>query len=442
MKKKIIALIFIFLLCFSLPVSAYQINDYDMHHEAGMLVSLDTGDVLYSKNADARMYPASITKLMTALVMVENIPDLDNTYITYTKTANDRILGTGSVVMNLKVGEEISAKDALASLLVSSCGDVAYAIAEHVSGDIDGFVDLMNKKAEDLGLENTHFTNPVGLHSDDHYTSAKDIYVFAKLAFENELIKELSSSTRYTVSATNMSKERVLVTSNLMITRSSNVFYRYAVCGKTGYTDKSKRCLVSIASYNGYNYMSILLGAPSPRGVRYDFIDAANMFRWAFNNFEYKTLLDSGTPVTEAKVELSMDTDHVALNFEKPLKALLPKDADSSTISYKIALSKESFDAPIKKGDVLGTADIYYAEEKLGTLNLIAAESIDSSFILIVVRAAKNFLTSGFMKVVYILIGLAAVVFIGFIIKLNLKKPKGRKVKYIPLSKEELDGDE
>lgn len=439
MKKKLVALILTFLICFSLPVSAYQINDYEMHHEAGMLISLDTGDVLYEKNADQKMYPAAITTLMTALVMVDNIKDLDSTNIKFSKTAYNRILGTGAVVLSLKVDEELKAKDALAALLISSCGDVAYAIAEHVGGSIEGFVDLMNKKADELGLKSTHFTNPIGLHADDHYSSAKDIYLLAKAAFQNNLIKEFASATRYTIGKTNMSDERVIVTSNLLISRNSSVFYSYADYGKTGYTSEAKRCIVSVASYGDYSYMAIVLGASTPGGVRYDCIDTANMYRWAFNNFKFQTLFEGNTPVAEAPVELSMETDHVALCFENGLKVLLPKGADSSTIRYEILLDKESFDAPIKKGEVLGKTDIYYAEEKLGTLNLVAADDVKANATLVILRGLKNFFTSGFMKVVYVIVILGAIAFGGYVLKLNKEKPKRRKVKYIPLTKEKFD---
>ena len=439
MKKTIIALILIFSLVFSLPANAYQINDYEMHHNAGMLISLDTGNVLYSKNADDRIYPASITLLMTALVLTDNISDLESTLIPYTSSANNQILGTGSVVLNLKVGEEITAKDALAALLIPACGDVAYAVAEYVGGDTDGFVDKMNAKAEALGMTKTHFTNPIGLHDDDHYSTADDIYKLASAAFENTTIKDMLSKTRYTVSATNMTDERTIITSNQLININSSAYYRYAVCGKTGFTDKAGRCLVSTASYNGYNYMAIVLGARTVGGVRYEFVDTANMYRWAFNNFQYKTVLDPSTPVTEAPVKLSADTDHIALCFEGGLKALLPKEANASTIDYKINLKSESFNAPIKKGEVLGTADIYYAEEKIGTLGLVASQDVKSSAILVLGNAAKEFFTSTFMIVIYIIVAVAAVIFGVHTLKLNSGKKKRREIKYIPLSKDDFD---
>ncbi len=447
MKKILISLILtlsvIFSGIFALSASAYNINEYEMHHKAGMLISMDTGDVLYEKNADEKIYPASITKLMTALIMVENIPDLENTKIPYTWDAHQRILGTGSVVLNLKVGEEITAKDALAALLIPSCGDVAYAIAEYVGGTTENFVDMMNKKTEELGLSNTHFTNPVGLHDDDLYTTARDIYKIASAAFENEDIKEVISKSRYTVSATNMSDERTIVTSNLLINMNSNVYYKYAIGGKTGFTDEAGRCLVCLASFGGYNYMSIVLGVENPPGVSNHFIDTANMFRWAFNNFEYKTLFGNTTPVAEAEVTLAKDPDFFTVCFENGLKALLPVDADDSTMDYEIHLDQESFEAPISKGQKVGTADIYYANEKIGTLNLVASHEVEASGFKVFMKSVSDFFTSDGVKTVLLVLGLIIgviiLVLIIWIAVLNLGRKKNRKVKYRKLSKKELE---
>ena len=443
MIKKIFPLILVlcivFSSCFALPANAFGINGYEMHHEAGMVVYLDTDTVIYSKNADKRMYPASITKLMTAIVMVENIPDLENTMIPYTEYANNLILGTGSVVLNLKVGEQINAKDALAALLISSCGDVAYAIAEYVGKTSEGFVDLMNKKAKELGLNNTNFVNPVGLHDDNHYTTARDVYKMAVAAFDYDIIEEFASSSRYTLSPTNMSDQRTIVTSNMLLSYSSNAYYTYAKAGKTGFTSNAGRCLVSTASYRGYTYLAVVLNADTVGGTRYDFVDIANMFRWAFNNFEYKSILEPTTPVTEAPLSLSREFDHLPICFEGGLKTILPKEADTSTISYEVSLTQSEFSAPIQKGTVVGKADVYYAEEKIGTVNLVAGQTIKASPMLVFLNAAKTFLTSSFMKVIYIIIAIIAVFFVCAIAILNRGKNKKRRVKYIPLSKDERD---
>ncbi|MBO5872970.1 MAG: D-alanyl-D-alanine carboxypeptidase [Clostridia bacterium] len=440
MKKTCIALILIFSLVFSIPASAFQINDYELHHTAGMLVSLDTGDVLYSKNITQKIHPAAITSIMSAVVACENITDLKGTKIIYSKKANNKVLGTGLPILQLKIGEEITAYDAVASMLIPSCADAAFALAEYVGGSIDSFVEMMNEKADALGLENTNFTNPVGLDDKQHYTTAQDIYKLMVHALKNDIIKELLSKSRYTVSATNMSDERIRPTVNFMLNPNSDYYYRYAKGGKTGLS-KDGRCIVSTASYNGYNYLAIVLGVKTSSGTRTDFNDCSNMFRWAFNNFEYKTVLEGNEPVTEAPVELSAETDHISLCFEGGLKTLLPKEADASTVDFKINLNKESFDAPINKGDILGTADIYYAEEKLGTLNLVATQSVKSSAVLVFARAAKNFFTSTFMKIVYVIIAAAAIIFLGSVIKMNMGKGGKRKVKYIPLRPDEFDDD-
>ncbi len=435
MKKKIFAIILILLLLFSVPVQAYQISGFELHSEAALLISLDTGDVLYSKNAEKKMYPASLTKIMSAIVTIENISDLENEEIPYTESANNKILGTGSVVLGLKIGEKMKAKDALHALLISSCGDVAYALAEYVGGTTQGFVDKMNDKCAELGLENTHFTNPVGLHDSNLYSTAKDIATMTQYALKYDIFKKIISSTSYKLSPTNMSKERTIISTNMMITPSSSVFYQYATGGKTGFTDEAGRCLMSTAQYEGYNYLAIVLNAKTIRGTRNEFIDSANLYRWAFTSFEYKTVLDSTTPVTEAPVKLSMETDFVSVCLEGGLKALLPKDADSSTIKIEPTLSKESFDAPIKQGEVLGTADIFYAEEKIGTLNLVASKDVRRSGLLAFLRTMKQIFTSPIMIVIYVIILLAAAIFICFTIRLNMNRKKRRKVKYKPLNK-------
>ncbi len=444
MKKRFVVLVLALLLIFALPSSAYQITGYEFHTKAAMLISMDTGDVLYALNENERMYPASITKLMTAIVMVENIKDLDTEYVTYSKDAQDLILGSGSVVYagnGLVIGEKMRARDALASLLIASDGDVCYAIAEYVGGTIGEFVDMMNAKAEEMGLKNTHFMNPVGLHDDNHYTTASDIYVFAKYAFDIPEIKEMASKATYKMESTGIHAERTISNSNMMLNPNSSVYYKPTVCGKTGFTDEAGRCLVSVASDSGYNYMAIVLNSETIKGARNEFIDSANMYRWAFRNFEYKVVLGDSTPIDEMTVNLSSETDFVPVTIENGLEALLPKEANSSTISFKTHFNSESIDAPVAKGQLLGTADVYYAEEKIGTVNLIAANDVKVNVFLKFMRDFKEitskFFTSPFMIVVYFLLGAAIIGFVSYTVYLNTTKKKRRKVRYMPMEKDD-----
>ena len=228
-------------------------------------------------------------------------------------------MGTGSVVVGLKIGEQITARQALNCLLISSGGDVAYAIAHHYGGNTDGFVAMMNEKAKEIGMASSHFGNPVGLHDDETYTTGNDILTLAKYALRYDAFKEVTSAVRYTLPATNMSKERTYSTTNFLTNPTTNYYYQYAKGIKTGFTTEAGRCVVSTASYNGYNYLCVIMGCTNADGRRHEFMDSRNLYRWAFNNFEYKSILDTTKPITEIEVDLSLDTDHIPLYAEKNL---------------------------------------------------------------------------------------------------------------------------
>lgn len=419
----------------SCSVSAYQINEFSLNANTAILLSLDTGEVLYSQNADQKVYPASLTKILAAVILIENTPDLDSEIITTTKSALRAISGTGSSVIGLKEGEQLTARQALACLMVSSGGDVAYAIAEHYGGSTQGFLDLMNAKAAEIGMANSHFSNPVGLHDELTYTTGNDIAVLTKYALQYEVLKEITSVSRYVVPATNMAPSRTLSTTNFLIDPTTNYYYAYAKGFKTGFTDQAGRCVVSTASYGGYNYLCVIMGCKNSDGRRNEFLDSRNLYRWAFNNFEYKSLLDTTKPVTEIKVNLAISTDHIPLYAEKDLTKIFPKAADSSTITVRPNLIAESVDAPIKEGDVLGTADIIYSEQVIGTVNLVAHNNIKPNIILQIARVFKNFFGSVIFKIILFILLLAAAIYIGIIIKLNTGRSHRRKVKYIPYDK-------
>lgn len=169
MVKKIFSLIFCFLIAFSLPmgVSAYEPTGFDVDAKSALLVSLDTGEVLYSKNEDSKVYPASITKIMTVTLMLESELFNPEGTVTMTESALDLISGTGSVVSWYEAGEEINQLDLVYLVLMSSCGDCAYLAAEYYGGTVNNFVNMMNMKAQELGLTGTHYSNPVGLHDEE-----------------------------------------------------------------------------------------------------------------------------------------------------------------------------------------------------------------------------------------------------------------------------------
>ena len=441
MLKKLFLIIFTFIIAFSVlsvpfSVSAYEVSGFDITAKAGLLVSTDTNKVLYENNIDMKVYPASITKIMTAVLILESEKYNPDEKIAMTEEALDLVLGTGSSVSNIKKGEEFTQLDLVHLVLMASFGDATYLAAQYYGGSVEDFVNMMNEKAAELGLTGTHYENPVGLHNENHYTTVRDIYTLTTYALKNDTFKSVCEKPRYTMAATNLSPQRTLSTTNFLQDTTTNYYYQYAKGVKTGYTDEAGRCLVSTASYGGYNYLCILMGCPANAGKRYEFIESANLYRWAFNNFSFKEVANSDEPVCEMPVELSLDTDFVPLYFKEPFVTVLPNEADDSTFVIKPKLKAESVEAPIKKGEVLGTADIIYAEEVIGTVDLVAGNSIESSNVLIIAKYIKDFFTSAYMKIFLIVIIIAILIFIIMCIRLNLSKIKKRRVRYIPYKEE------
>ena len=434
MVKKIFSLFFVILvltIC-TAPAYAYEPTGEELHCKSGLLVCLDTDEVIYSLDADKKVYPASITKIMTVLLMLESEKYSPNSKIKMTKDVQEALSGTGSSVSNLKAGEAITQLDLVYMVLMASYGDCAYLASVYFGGSVSNFVDMMNKRASELGLSSTHYANPIGLHDEQNYTTANDTYKLASFAIKNKTFKKVCETVRYTVKATNMSGERILSTTNFLQDSTTNYYYSYAGGVKTGYTDEAGRCLVSTASYNGYNYMCILFGCPPNAGIRYEFIDSKNLYRWAFNNFIYKQVADTNEPVCEVPVELSFDTDFVSLYVKEGFISVLPKDSDESTVTFKYDQNPKSVEAPIKKGQILGKADIVYAEKVIGTVDLVAGEDINRSFLLYGLKKAKQILSSVYMKLIYVVAAIIVLIFIILVIRLNSGRAKRRKVKYKP----------
>ncbi len=433
MLKKVfcIFLIICLILTPTLSVSAYEPTGVEITAKSAMLVSLDTDEILFEKNADKKVYPAAITKIMTALLILESDKYDPNAKIAMSEEALDLISGTGSSVSLMKAGQEITQLDLLYMVLMSSYGDCTLLAAIHYGGSVENFVKMMNDRAKKMGLKNTHYENPIGLHHQNNYTTARDTYILTQEALKNETFKEVCESTRYTVKSIN----RVLSTTNSLQDNTTDYFYTYAKGVKAGFTNESGRCLVSTASYNGYNYICIVFGCPPES--KNNFTESRELFRWAFNNFSFKKVADTENPVAEVEVALSLDTDYLSLYVEESFVSVLPKNADDSTISIVPHPTDKVVKAPIKKGQVLGTADIIYAEKKIGTVNLISNENIERSLMLTVVYGVKQFFTSSYMKVLYAIIAIVVIAFIIAVIKLNQKKSKKRKIKYIPYDENE-----
>lgn len=439
---KILSLIFvlcIFITSSMLSASAISYsNDVKTVSDSILLVNMDSNQVVFEKDPDSKRYPASTTKIMTYIIAVENIDDLENTRVPIKQSVLDVLEGTGSSLANLEahVGESMSVIDLLYSMMVPSGNDAAMVLADYIgNGNVENFVSLMNKKAGELGCKNTHFMNPDGLHDKDHYTTARDLYIITKYALTLPKFSEITNTTTYFCEG----DDYPLITTNYLIdpNRGGDYYYLYAKGIKTGTTDEAGRCLVTTASADGYSYMAILLHAPYKEGEDEYYgtmTDAADLFRWALTKLELKTIAASETPMCEEKVNLAWGKDSVLLVPETNLSVIIPKNYDDKDIIIETEVP-DSIDAPLNTDTVIGKAVIYYqdgensSKQKLAEVNLVSSEEVDRSGFLYMVNVISTVLKSyWFIAVIGIIILILLIYFI--FSKINSKRRrKNREVK-------------
>jgi D-alanyl-D-alanine carboxypeptidase (penicillin-binding protein 5/6) len=383
MKKIFALLIAIVVICLS--VTAASAIDYgcnvDHVSDTVYLEEMNTGIVVYEHNADERVYPASTTKIMTYIIVAESVDDFDNTMVEITQEALED-LDPESSVMGLAshIGESFSIRDLLYGLMLPSGNDAALVLADYVGNGVDGFVDLMNRKAAQLGCTNTHFVTPHGLHSSQHYTTARELAMITKYALQKKDFADITNTKSYTP---NGFYEPIKTTNYLIDSSQHNgdYYYPYAEGIKTGYTDEAGRCLVSTAENDGYRYLCIALGADYSfvEDINYAMLDTADLYDWAFENLSMKTVFDSTNTLQSIPVEYVWGNKMLDLIPASSIQALLPSNYDPSLVTTKVECA-DIATAPIKKGDVFGKLTVYYDDLMIGETDIVAVEDIDRQF--------------------------------------------------------------
>ncbi|MDP4110277.1 MAG: D-alanyl-D-alanine carboxypeptidase family protein [Bacillota bacterium] len=378
---------------------------------SAVLVEPSSGEIIYEKKPHEKAYPASTTKMMTALIAMEkgNLNDV----VKINETAIDDLESMGSGA-NLHAGESYTLHDLLYLLLLSSENDAANAIAEHIAGSQSAFVDLMNERAEQIGMKDTHFANPHGLHDENHYTSAYDLYLLAKEGLKNKLFAEITSTSR-----TLINNKEVLTTNHLISRfKDPSYYYSYASGIKTGFTTPAGYCLASTAERNKVRYICVVMGSKKDEttGKIGSFVDSKALYEWAFSNYEKKTLLSKSTPVKEISVKYAKDKDYLVLTPETDLVSLVPKDLDASKLTFDCKINSEVA-APVKKGEVLGSVTVLDGDKNFGTIKLVAMNDVNRSTFLYILSRVKNFFTGIVFKILgaaVILLAAALLIIRGF----------------------------
>lgn len=463
--KKILILINCLILLFSssVPVFAaesgngevktkgayYDIDSPDYETEIALLVNADTDTVIYSKNADKITAPASLTKLVTALVVLNECSDLQKE-IVCSYDAIHSLDGTGSSVAGLLADEKTTLEMLLYCLFLPSANDAAAVLAETFgNGDTDAFISKMNSFVQALGCKNTHFANAHGLDDESvkgfdsdtqNRTTASDMYLIAKKALSNDTIVKISSKYGKTMPKTNKSDVRYLYNTNALLNSYSDYYYEGAIGLKTGTTDKAGACLISSATKDGYTYISIAMRGVTDKvidGKQYNtaFLMCRYMLRWAFNNIKMKSIADDNYVLGEVGVKYGRGADYVGLVPKTSVAVVLHEDLTIDDLTVKLADSfPEEIDSPVEKGDSVGTAQLMYKDIVVADVELVAYRTVKKNYIWAMFNWIEKIATSKVFIVM--VVAVVVIIILSYFGTKNQRKRKKRRKNTVEVVKD------
>lgn len=370
LKIPILLLVFVFVI--QIKFSYGYKNELNIYSDSAILMDFKTGTILYSKNSNEKMYPASTTKILTAIIALEecNLDDM----VTVSKSAIS-VIPPGYSSANLLESEQISVKDLVTVFLVHSANDAGYVLAEHISGSIDEFANLMNKKATEIGCKDTHFTNPSGIHDENHYTTSYDLSLIARYCMLNKNFRNIVSQKSCTINRTNKSDVRTYKNTNDLINPSSKYYLEECVGIKTGYTSQAKNCLISACSKNNLALICVVLGSNQmSNGESSRYQDSINLFKYGYSNYSVKTFANKDDIIKNIEVKNgTKETRNLDLILEDSISGLLKNSENIPDASITL---NDNISAPIAKGTVLGTIS-YNIDNMQYTKNLIASHDVN-----------------------------------------------------------------
>ncbi|WP_026893729.1 D-alanyl-D-alanine carboxypeptidase family protein [Clostridiisalibacter paucivorans] len=390
--KKIVSIVFVLIIITNIPLYAHSNSNLNILGKSAILIDAETGNVLYQKDMHKKMYPASTTKIMTAILALENSELTD--MVTVDKKSPYEVDGSH---IALEPGEVLSMNDMLHALLIESANDAALVIARHISGSVEEFAKLMNKKAIEIGAKNTNFVNPNGLPDQNHTTTAYDLAMMARYAMQNKTFKKIVSNYKYTIPATEIKGEpRNLFSANRLLygTGASNkinvdgkvvdIKYPDADGIKTGYTDVARNCLVSTAIRGDTRLIAVVLGAEG-KNV---YVDTHKLLNYGFDNFVSQRISFKNEFIKNIDVKYG-DKSFVTAVTGQDVFALIPKDKQDN-IKKEIIMGNK-IDAPVTENQVLGMIEYKLDNQVIGTCNIIATSNINRKGIYNVVSTDRQF---------------------------------------------------
>ena len=429
MKQRLALLITTFLLISSLipPASAFaETASPEVTADAAILMDLATGEILYDKQMDKQKFPASTTKIMTALLVMENLD------LTDTVAIDEEVSFTEGSRIYLLPGEELTVEQMLSALLIESANDAAVALAKKISGSVSDFAVLMNKRAQELGATNTHFNNANGMPDELHLTTAHDLALIAREAMKQETFRRIVTTYRYIIPATAMQDTRYLYNSNrLLYDERHKVTYngtlrpiKYdGITGiKTGYTIAAGSCLVASAKRGDSEFVAVVLQS-EPNSL---YLDVIKLLEYGFDNYQTVSKMAAGETVGEVKVkDGALGTIPVMASAD--IKATLPRSASGENLEVKVVLD-EKLTAPLSKGDKAGEIQIYDGDRLVASFDAVASQDVEKSVVvssLGIIWTVMKYVALGIL----ILVGVLAAILILLILRNQRLQERRRRIR-------------
>ena len=407
--------------------------NFSVDAKAALLLDLNTGRTVYEQDADVRVYPASLTKIMTCLIALENgnLSDI----ITVDESALTG-LDQDSSVVGLQVGEKMTLENLLYCMMVSSGNDAANVVAEYIAGSVADFVRMMNERAYALGCKDTHFNNPHGLHDESHYTTARDLAIITQAALKSENFRQIVATAEYTIPESTLGPEHDLKTTNMLIYNSTgnSLYYSRATGVKTGYTSAAGRCLIATAEDGDVRFLSVLCGAKTSIQDTGDllmesFPETIKLLDYGFDNFSYVTALSPLYPIAQVGVLHSAGSEAVAVAPAKDVKLLLPANYNPDSLDIETLLDADEVEAPVSEGQKLGVAKVYYAGELIDETDLLAIADVSRSELSSAASNSSAYIQKNWWKwIVFLILGVIAA-FVIFLVYLQIRRRRLRRLR-------------
>lgn len=400
-----------------------NLQKLELYSESAYMINMDTGETILDINGEEERAPASLTKIMTAVVMLDEIgtdeETLKNTYVSAGSEAFDELYDTGASTADIQQGEKVSYYDLLAALMIPSACEAANIIALNISDSLTDFCDLMNKKAEELGMKNSHFSNAHGLFTSQNYSSCKDIATLCKYAVEkSSVFRDIVAMPSYEMSSTDYHPDgTTIVNTNLMLNSYTDYYYSYCKGIKTGSLDSAGRCLASYATYDGTTYLIVTMGAPMDKleedvkkgeedpdsiyggdVVYYNILDHISLYEWAFSMLVSTDFINDSSEVRDVDVAYGKGLDYANLKPANGYSQMWPMNIDISEVEQVITV-KDNIVAPVEVGDVLGEMKLVYKGEVLTTIDLVSTTKVARSETKAKSKVVRSYFHSSVFKV-------------------------------------------